>query len=279
MVDKDDSASFSYEEEPVREHGDHSRSILYIQNGQGVVKTGIENSLIEAGFNVISIPDEPDRIILYRKEVDLILYYPGLDSNSHIGISMNLLGEICQDDAKILCLTGEAGEIEQAMNSSGSRRVSRVYPRPVDIGSFLEDMNYFAELEKDYHRTRTIFVVDDDPAFLSVIEHWLSAEYHVSCFVSGKEVMEALLAMTPDLILLDYEMPEINGFALMKNIRSLHPETKIPIIFFTGKNDRDHVFHVLENKPDGYLLKTSGRDMLLDTIRRFFAETLFRMSL
>ncbi len=91
--------------------------------------------------------------------------------------------------------------------------------------------------------------------------------------------MEALLAMTPDLILLDYEMPEINGFALMKNIRSLHPETKIPIIFFTGKNDRDHVFHVLENKPDGYLLKTSGRDTLLDTIRRFFAETLFRMSL
>ncbi len=124
VVDSEERESYSCEEEPARDHGDHSRSILYIQNGQGVVKKGIENSLIEAGFNVISIPDEPDRIILYRKEVDIILYYPGLDSNSHIGISMNLLAEICQDDAKILCLTGEANEIEKAMLSSGSR-VSR----------------------------------------------------------------------------------------------------------------------------------------------------------
>ncbi len=41
-------------------------------------------------------------------------------------------------------------------------------------------------------------------------------------------------------------------------------------------NDRDHVYRILGFKPDGYLLKTSGKDSLLDAIRRFFTEAIFR---
>ena len=73
-------------------------------------------------------------------------------------------------------------------------------------------------------------------------------------------------------------MPEMDGCSLMKSIRNDFPDPGIPIIFLTGKNDREHVFRILEYKPDGYLLKTSGRETILDTIRRFFAETLFKKS-
>ena len=58
------------------------------------------------------------------------------------------------------------------------------------------------------------------------------------------------------------------------------PETQmIPIIFLTGKNDRDHVFSILHYKPDGYLLKSLSKEALIDSIDRFFAESLFQMSL
>ena len=257
---------------------DHSRSVLYIQNGQGLVRKGFENNLITAGYEIIAVPDEPEHIIAHRNEADIVLYYPAMEESLHTGVTMNLLAEICQDDAKIFCLTGDSADIDNAMGANGARRVSRTFQRPVDIEGFLKDMEYFSELEKDFHRKKTVFVVDDDPGYLSVIEHWLSQDYHVSCFQHPNEALEGLKVVTPDLVLLDYEMPEMDGCSLMKSIRNDFPDPGIPIIFLTGKNDREHVFRILEYKPDGYLLKTSGRETILDTIRRFFAETLFKKS-
>lgn len=273
-----ETSSVKNEPDKASDERDHGNSVLFIQSGQGLVKKGIENNLTSAGFNVISIPDEPDRIISHRNEADLVIYYPGSGDDPHIGIIMSLLGEICQDDSKILCLTGDVADLNTAMQANGAHRVSRCYPRPVAIDQFIGDMKIFADLERDFYRKKTIFVVDDDTSYLSVIEHWLSSQYNVSCFRSGPEALDGILTVMPDLILLDFEMPEMDGCELMKNLR-INFEQKIPIIFLTGKNDKELVFHVLEYKPDGYLLKTSQRDTLLDTIQRFFSETLFRMSL
>lgn len=258
---------------------DLSRNILFVKSAQGIVPKGIEMNLKDAGFKVISIPDEPDMIISHRYDADIVLYMPSINDESHIGLSVNLLGEICQDDSKILCLTGDVPDIERAMASSGAYRVSRTYPRPIDIHAFLEDMEYFSEILSDYHRQKSLFVVDDDPDYLSVIEHWLSDTYTVSCFNSGDAVLSGLSVATPDLLLLDYEMPEMDGYDLMMKIRTKPDINNIPIIFLTGKNDRDHVFKILEYKPDGYLLKSSQKEYLLDALERFFSESLYRKSL
>ena len=256
----------------------HHPSILYIQSGEGIVKKGIEKNLTEAKFNVITIPDEPDRIIASRNDADIIIYNPGTNDASNIGITMNLLGEICQDDSKILCLTGEITDINRAMTSNGSHRVSKIYPRPVEIKNFVQDMLYFTELQEELHRKKTIFVVDDDPGYLSVIGHWLSPYYNVQCFNSGSEMLSGLSTVTADLLLLDLEMPKMDGFDLMKIIRTDHTDPPIPIILLTGNSNKDIVFHVLEYKPDGYLLKTSPKENILDVIHRFFAESMFKLS-
>ncbi len=262
----------------VREN--HSRTILFIQANQGIVTKGIENNLRDADFSVISIPDEPDMIITYRFEADIVIYFPNLeDDSSHIGLTMNLLGEICQDDAKILCLIGDVTDLETAMAASGAHRVSRTYPRPVNILHFIRDMDYFATLLEEYHRKKTLFIVDDDPDYLSIITHWLSTDYQVSYFHSGDEIIAGLSTATPDLILMDYDMPKMDGYELMRSLRANPATSEIPIIFLTGKNDRDHVVRILEYKPDGYLLKTSQKDNILDAIDRFFAETMFHKTL
>ena len=263
-------------EEP---EADKSRSILFVRGNQGIVKKGIEQHLISAGFEVVSIADEPADIIAHRRDADIILYYPGDRDNSTIDITMNLLGEISQDDAKLLCLTGDTVDLRTALNANGAHRVSRTYPRPVDIRRFVKDMKKFSRLEREYHRRKTIFVVDDDKTYLSVIEHWLSPSYNVSCFYRWERLIEGLRAVTPNLILMDYEMPGMNGCQLMKKISACFPGTRIPVIFLTGKNDRQDVFKILENKPDGYLLKTSQKGTILDVINRYFSETMFRRSL
>ena len=255
-----------------------SNNILYIQSGRGIVKKGIENNLTESGFTVISIPDEPDLIIAHRNAADIVIYNPSMSDNAHIGITMSLLGELCQDNAKFLCLTGDSGAIDTAMNSFGSHRVSRTYPRPVNMDDLIRDMKLFASLEEEYHRKKTLFITDDDPGYLAVIEHWLSPEYNVLCFTDAYSVMRSFSTVTPDLILLDLEMPKTDGCELMKMIKEKHPDLTAPIIFLTGNNDRDIVIKVLESKPDGYLLKTSQKDAILDLIRRFFAESMFKQA-
>lgn len=261
------------------ENRDLSHCVLFIHSGQGIVIKGIENKLTTSGFNVISISDEPDRIITNRNNADIIVYYTGLSDNAHIEISMNLLGEISQDDAKILCLIGDMTDLNHAMSANGSQHVTKVYSRPVDFDEFIDDMNYYACLEQNYHYKKSIYVVDDDKSYLPIITHWLSEDYNVSAFNSGTDALNGLSAVIPDLILLDYEMPGLNGSELMNVIRSQYNDPPIPIIFLTGKNNRDHVFRVLEDRPDGYILKTSQRETIIDTIHRFFAETVFRASL
>ena len=280
---KDLKSIIKAEEKPVEKRDtapipNHTRSILFIHAEQGIVPKGIDNNLKKAGFNVISIPDEPDLIITNRFEADIILYLPCECEGSHIGLTMNLLGEICQDDSKILCLIGDPSDIDCAMSKSGSFRVTHCYPRPVNINKFIKDIKQYSSLEKEFHRKKTLYVVDDDPDYLSVIEHWLSADHTVSTFNSGDELLDGLMASTPDLILMDYEMPGMDGCELIKNIRNEDTTKHIPIIFLTGKNDRDHVYSILEYKPDGYLLKSSRKEALLDAINRFFSESVFHRS-
>ena len=259
-----------------QERPDNGKTVLFIQSNNSIVVTGIENNLEKAGFKVINIPDEPDVIISRRFDADLVLYLPNISDGSHIGLTMNLLGEICQDDSKILCLTGDVADIDLAMGSSGAYRVAKCYPRPVEITQFINDMKEFSHMESEYHRKKTLFVVDDDPDYLSVIKRWLSEDYNVSGFSCGKDLLTGLSTAMPDLILLDYEMPEMDGYDLMKNVRENEETKEIPIIFLTGKNDRDHVYRILGFKPDGYLLKTSRKEALLDAIGRFFTEYVFK---
>ena len=62
----------------------------------------------------------------------------------------------------------------------------------------------------------------------------------------------------------------MNGRKVMERIRSNPRNEHIPIIFLTGKNDRECVVQILEKKPDGYLLKSMPKEALLDSLDRFF---------
>ena len=73
--------------------------------------------------------------------------------------------------------------------------------------------------------------------------------------------------------MLDYEMPGMNGNQVMQRIRSNPSNDRVPIIFLTGRNDKEGVMKVLAQKPDGYLLKSMPREELLDALSRFFAGT------
>jgi CheY-like chemotaxis protein len=81
---------------------------------------------------------------------------------------------------------------------------------------------------------KVILAVDDAQANLQVIQTVLSGEFAVRLAKSGSMAMMALERVTPDLILLDIEMPGMSGFDVMEELKKKERLRSIPIIFVTS---------------------------------------------
>ena len=67
-------------------------------------------------------------------------------------------------------------------------------------------------------------------------------------------------------------MPVTSGPQVLEMIRSEEGMADIPVIFFTGKDDKESVTKVLSLKPEGYVLKSTGRKQLMEQIDAFFEK-------
>jgi len=83
----------------------------------------------------------------------------------------------------------------------------------------------------------TILAVDDTPSNIDAVKCILKAEYNVQATTSGKMALKILEKQKPDLILLDIMMPEMDGYEVLKQIRSDQSNQAIPVIFLTAKTD------------------------------------------
>ncbi len=101
-----------------------------------------------------------------------------------------------------------------------------------------------------------ILIVDDTTKNIQVLGNMLySKGYNISVATSGKEALESVKAKTHDLILLDIQMPEMDGFEVCKNLKS-NPSTKeIPVIFLTAVTDPEKIVHGFELGAVDYITK------------------------
>lgn len=91
-------------------------------------------------------------------------------------------------------------------------------------------------MEKEEQR-KHIAIVDDNPVNLDLAESVLREEYKVTKLISGEQLLKLLLRVKPDMILLDIQMPGIDGYQTMRTIRENPAWKNIPIIFVTGQRD------------------------------------------
>ncbi len=101
----------------------------------------------------------------------------------------------------------------------------------------------------------TILVVDDDPANIRVLSALLKNDYKVVIAKSGKCAVDIAVNTKPHLILLDVVMPDMNGFEVIKKLKSQHCTQDIPVIFITGLNSESDEEHGLELGANDYIHK------------------------
>ena len=115
---------------------------------------------------------------------------------------------------------------------------------------------------------RKILICDDNAATLRSIKSMLDEYYNCTIVTSAAKMMVAIEKNMPDLILLDYEMPVVDGRQALEMIRSDEDYKDIPVIFLTGVNDREAIASVAVLNPNGYILKPPARDKLHQAIEK-----------
>lgn len=107
-----------------------------------------------------------------------------------------------------------------------------------------------------------ILVVDDDPTVLRLLNEILSVSYHPYLAPSGERALVFLERMTPDLILLDLEMPGMNGYDVLRAINDNPTWADIPVIFLTAQEGRDKEKEALSLGASDYILKPISPDIV-----------------
>ena len=112
-----------------------------------------------------------------------------------------------------------------------------------------------------------ILLVDDDEDMLALTSRWLTkGGYEVATAVSGQAAIDAIRERRPDLVLLDYVMPEMDGPAVLEIIRSEETLKDIPVIFRTGREDEESADVMARLHPEGIVQKSGGKPALMEAV-------------
>jgi putative two-component system response regulator len=116
---------------------------------------------------------------------------------------------------------------------------------------------------------KTIFVVDDSDTNLATAEGALEDHYNVMTVPSAAKMFTLLEKITPNLILLDIEMPEMNGFEALERLKANSSWANIPVLFLTGT-----VYASIEEKSAklgaaGIVSKPFSAPVLLERVKSY----------
>ncbi|MCL2800511.1 MAG: response regulator [Treponema sp.] len=81
---------------------------------------------------------------------------------------------------------------------------------------------------------KTVIIVDDSDTNLAMAEEAIEDHFRVLTVPSAAKMFALLEKVKPDLILLDIEMPEMNGFEALERLKSQDSSSNIPVLFLTG---------------------------------------------
>jgi diguanylate cyclase (GGDEF)-like protein/PAS domain S-box-containing protein len=101
-----------------------------------------------------------------------------------------------------------------------------------------------------------LLIIDDSPDIHELVQAWLVSEsLEFSSCLDGKEALATAISVRPDLILLDVDLPGINGFEVCRRLKEHGATADIPVIFLTGASGTDEKVRGLELGASDYLIK------------------------
>ena len=113
-----------------------------------------------------------------------------------------------------------------------------------------------------------IFIIEDEPSIIQLVQHNLEKEgFIVSSSINGNNGLKELKKFEPNLLLLDWMLPDLSGIEICKNIRKDIKLKSLPIIMLTAKGEEEDKIKGLDSGVDDYLTKPFSFNELLARIK------------
>ena len=113
-----------------------------------------------------------------------------------------------------------------------------------------------------------IFIIEDEPSIIQLVQHNLEKNgFLVSSSLNGNDGLKELKKFQPDLLLLDWMLPDLSGIEICKNIRKDNSFKNLPVIMLTAKGEEEDKIKGLDSGVDDYLTKPFSFNELMARIK------------
>lgn len=243
--------------------------VLLVNHGNALMANTLKNLLKEMEIETVHVEPDMNKAAQEIGNADAVMLFAG-DFVYDSPELLVYLKDTCFGENRPLCVMGSEKEIDEIEGTIPKSMIAHEFQRPVDVKSISAALRLLVRTGESRKQEKHIMLVDDDTLFLQAMQNWLGVRYKVTATKSGMQAITYIANNRPDLILLDYDMPITSGPQVLEMIRSEPKSADIPVIFLTGRNDRESVMKVMQLKPDGYLLKSMTKENIVASVDKFF---------
>lgn len=247
------------------------QNILVVMEKNSFLVRAMIEQLKELDYQVISTELDIQQIAKWKESFEAVLLYMESEVKEKTQELVYLRDKAVEEDLPIFYMGEDETDLKGILQA---HILQEVFERPVDVQVSARKIDDFIRNHGKYIKKK-ILVVDDSGAMLRNVKGWLEDKYQVILANSGAMAIKYLATNRPDLVLLDYEMPVVDGRQVLEMIRTETEFCDVPVIFLTNKNDESSVMEVMKLKPEGYLLKSMPPNEIVQKIDEFFEKKVF----
>ena len=246
------------------------QNVVIVSEIQSYLIISLKDWFERAEYEVITSKADIDAINQIEEPIGILLLYVDEKMVEEQQALNYIKDKAAEEDIPIFAI-GDADELGTVEKIISKNLIRQKFQRPINVSEVVTSITGY---EKKYGRQnkKKILVVDDSGTMLRNVKGWLEESYQVTLANSGAMAIKYLATNRPDLVLLDYEMPVVDGKQVLEMIRGEHEFADIPVIFLTNKGDKETIMDVMALKPQGYLLKSMEPSQIIKSIDDFFEE-------
>jgi CheY-like chemotaxis protein len=243
-------------------------NILFVLKDNSYLMPSFREQLEKLDYEIITVPCDIDAINAVKDPVSGVLIFAD-EKTVEQASPLTFLKDWATANSVPIFALGPPGDLEELKQIIPERLIQLEFLRPLDI--LLSDMVKQIDgfIQKNSARM-TILAVDDSGAILRAAKAGLGNKYSLFLVNSGAMAIKYLAQNRPDMVLLDYDLPAIDGGQIFELIRSESQFADVPVVFLTPKQNKKAAMNVRGIKPDGFLAKSLEPAAIMTAIDDLF---------